>query len=188
MAVPAGVVAERIRFVTFQALVTAVQDGELTLPELVERLEMLRLRVWLDRVAQSCLKVDGGSIYAVFNWERILDKEAVRGRLASDGFPFPEAAENEEAFEAVLATPEVRQAVRDMGVAVVAKVQDVENLWLRISQEVFGNANEGNPELKAVGEQSEAAKAMLLEALGKAYLGVAIERKLTELWGAAESE
>lgn len=179
--VPSDSIAELFRFALFQGMVRAVDQGEMAATGLERRLA--QGGELLESLAEACLKTGDGSVYAVIDWDKVLDKRSVHVRDDEEV-----QRGDEELIDAFLSSPEGRKKFRDARVVAAARGKDIDKSWLRISKEVFGSANGGNPELTARSEDGKAFKALLLEALGKAYLAVAMDRKMTELWGPAANE
>lgn len=174
----AGVYTRAFRLKVFQAVVDAVETGDADLEKLESVLK--EQRPALRGFARPYTAEVGNSLATGDTWKKILGatKDSLRKQWTEkDG----NKEGDEAAFELYLAEPAIRAQVRD---ELGKSLSEIEESKKRLMWEIFGHA--GDPELKATNKTGETAKAVIEQAMARAYIEAVMEQKMKEFWGARD--
>ncbi len=174
----AGAYSRAARLKLFQTLVDAVETGDADLEKLESVLK--EQRPALRGFARPYTAEVGNSLATGDTWKKILGatKDSLRKQWTEkDG----NKEADEAAFELYLAEPAIRAQVRD---ELGKSLSEIEESKKRLMWEIFGHA--GDPELKATNKTGETAKAVIEQAMARAYIEAVMEQKMKEFWGARD--
>lgn len=167
---PAGLMTRDLRWKIFQNVIDSVTDGKADLASLEKNIGSHRES--LRHFADACITESPGTMAATADWESLLMpiKENLKKAWQAEA-----GNDSEEAFEAYLANPEIRDKARE---TMVTSMLQVGGGRKRMAEEIFGKTA-----FDAKGEAGEAARHLIEEAIARAYLEAMIDRKMKRYWG-----